>query len=416
LSLDQVLRERSLIIEAIMTELVTVVGPMGIKVNTAEIRHVDVVDNNLFNDLQEQFRQEARLDAEKIKIETNREIEKSTTQYQQEVRHYEAEQAEQAMLRELERDRLVLLEKQKVDETEELRHRSVREIEKEKEASLAEIDKRKLQIEAETKLMEIELAAESAKRKHILEDIEVKAQEKKLMAAAEAESRKVRAKANQEAIELEADAEAYRLKKVAEATKMSLLAEAEGKKAVLLAEAEGLREKVQAQGLINDAMIMQELIQQLPAIASSIKVGDINWLNMGGTNGNGESPLGIIPKNLVQVMGIAKSFGLDLDGLIASLKGKKPLLSKSNESNGDKLSSLMPLIGELDTLENAILIDTDGDGIPDGIDMTNNGEIDFKFPEGIVPILNNEGKIEGFDINQDGEIDFNLTEYLKAAV
>ncbi|MHA2097464.1 MAG: SPFH domain-containing protein [Candidatus Kariarchaeaceae archaeon] len=87
LSLDQVLRERSLIIEAIMTELVTVVGPMGIKVNTAEIRHVDVVDNNLFNDLQEQFRQEARLDAEKIKIETNREIEKSTTQYQQDKRN-----------------------------------------------------------------------------------------------------------------------------------------------------------------------------------------------------------------------------------------------------------------------------------------------------------------------------------------
>ncbi len=71
LNLDQVLRERSLIIEAIMTELVTVVGPMGIKVNTAEIRHVDVVDNDLFNDLQEQFRQEARLEAEKIKTQTN---------------------------------------------------------------------------------------------------------------------------------------------------------------------------------------------------------------------------------------------------------------------------------------------------------------------------------------------------------
>ncbi|MFV2015518.1 MAG: SPFH domain-containing protein, partial [Candidatus Heimdallarchaeota archaeon] len=240
LSLDQVLRERSLIIEAIMTELVTVVGPMGIKVNTAEIRHVDVVDSSLFNDLQEQFRQEARLKAEKVKIETNREIEKSTTQYQQEVRYFEAERIEGARVRELEKDRQVLLQKQKLDETEELRQRSVLEIEKKREAALAEIEKQKLQIEAETRLMEIELAAESAKRRHILEEIEVKAQEKKLMAEAEAEARTLLAKANQEAVELEAKAEAFKIEKIAEATKKSLLAEADGRKAILLAEAEGL--------------------------------------------------------------------------------------------------------------------------------------------------------------------------------
>lgn len=416
LTLDQVLRERSLIIEAIMTELVTVVGPMGIKVNTAEIRHVEVVDNDLFSDLQETFRQEARLKAEKIKIDTNREVEKSTTQYKQEVRYYEAERAENARLRELEKDRQVLLQQQKLDETEQLRIRSVREIEKKREAAMVIIEREKLQTIAETRLMEIELAAESAKRKHILEDIEVRAQEKKLMAEAEAEARLLMAKANQEAVELEAKAEAYKVETIAVATKKSMLAEAEGRKAILLAEAEGLREKVQAQGLVNDAMIMQELIQQLPAIASSIKVGDINWLNLGGNgNGKGESPLGIIPKNLIQVMGIAKTFGLDLDGLIASLKGKKPLQSIAKSSE-DMVAELIPLDTDIEKLENAILIDLDGDGVPDGIDLNNNGEIDIKLPEGIIPILNSEGQLEGFDINQDGEIDFNFRDYLKSVV
>ena len=42
-----------------------------------------------------------------------------------------------------------------------------------------------------------------------------------------------------------------KLEKVADAKKLSMLAEADGRKAILLAEAEGLREKVQAQGLIN---------------------------------------------------------------------------------------------------------------------------------------------------------------------
>ena len=407
LSLDQVLRERSLIIEAIMSELLTVVGPMGIKINTSEIRHVDVVDEALFHDLQEKYRQEAKLTAEQVKIQTEQEIRKTAAYSEQQVRLYEAEQQELAGKRELEKDRQVLLEQQKLNETEELRLRSVQELQKKRETSVAEINKKKLQIEAETRLMEIELAAESKKRKNILEEIEVQAHQKKLLAEADAKAIKISAQAQMEAVEMQANAEAYQLEKVADARKKSLLAEAEGKKAVLFAEAEGLREKVKARGLINEAMILQELVKQLPAIASSMKVGDINWLNMGGNGKNEDTPLGIIPKNLLQVMTLAKSFGLDIEGLVRSIRGEK----KSPELNQRLLNELK--VDKIDAISNAVAIDLDGNGIIDGVDLTGDGQVDFRIPEGIIAIdIDGDGKIDGFDTSGNGEMDIDLRELI----
>lgn len=312
LTLDQVLRERSLIIEAIMSELVLVVEPMGIRINTAEIRHVDVVDTELFSDLQETYRQEAKLNAEKVKITTEQEISKQSAYSDQQIRIFTAEQQELAGVRELQKERQILIEQQKLNETEQIRLKSVQELEMRRETSVANITREKLQIEAETKLMQIELDAESKKRQSLLQQIDVEAEKQRRMAEAEAD-----------AIRIQADAEAYKLEKVAQAKKRSMQAEAEGRKSILLAEADGLREKVKAQGHINEAMLMQELINQLPNIASSMKVGEVNWLNMPGNGENGESPLGIIPKNLTQVLAIAKNFGLDVGEMLKSVKNEK---------------------------------------------------------------------------------------------
>jgi regulator of protease activity HflC (stomatin/prohibitin superfamily) len=334
LSLDQVLRERSLIIEAIMSELVPVVEPMGIRMNTAEIRHVDVVDTQLFSNLQETYRQEAKLNAEKVKIVTNQEIAKQSTFSEQQIRLYTAEQQQLAGVRELQKEKEILLEQQKLNETEQKRLRSVQELEKRRETSVAEIAKEKLQIEAETKLMQIELEAESMKRQSLLQQIDVEAEKRRRMAEAEAD-----------AVRIQADAEAYKLEQVAQARKRSMQAEAEGRKSILLAEADGLREKVKAQGHVNEAMLMQELINQLPSIASSMKVGEVNWLNMPGNGENGESPLGIIPKNITQVLAIAKNFGLDVSDVLKSIKNKKQVevktvideeSSKITDDNGKK--------------------------------------------------------------------------------
>lgn len=372
LTLDQVLRERGMIIDAIMSELVSVVGPMGIKINTAEIRHVEVVDQDLFNDLQEIYRQHARLDAQKTLIETNKEILKSEAYSEQQVRLYKAEQEELSNVRELEKDRKILAERRKLNEAEQARLQSVQTLEKNRETAVAEINQKKLRVQAETRLMQIELEAESVKRKSILEEIEVEAQSKKILAEAEAESIRLRAQARMEAVEMDARAEAFRLEKVADAKKLSMLAEADGRKAILLAEAEGLREKVQAQGLINEAMIMQELVQQLPKIASAIKVGDVNWLNMGGAKG--DTPLGIIPKNILQLMALSKSFGLDVDKLLSKIRGKE------KASNADKkLVDLIPANMDIEMLMNANPVMENEMVV--GLDFDGDGEVDFAIPE-----------------------------------
>jgi len=400
LTLDQVLRERGLIIEAIMAEMVPVVNPMGIQISTAEIRHVEVLDRKLFEDLQEDYRQEARLKAERTKIETDREISKSKAESNQEIRQ-----------RELQRDKAVLEEQQKVQETEEKRRNAIESLAKARESKVAELNKRKLEIEAETRLMEIEFEAESNKRRKLLEQIDIEAEQKKRMAEADAEAIRVAALARKEATELDADAEAIKLRKVAQAKKESLLAEAEGRKALLLAEAEGLREKVKAQGFVNEAMIMQELVKQLPQIASSMKVGDINWLNMGNGQGNGDSPLGIIPKNLVQIMGLSKTFGLDLDNMIRSIRGKDPINRQDEKQEIRELDGPQGVaakrIFRRDELVNAIAVYSD-DGELQGFDIDGDNEIEFTMPIGLNLTINSSGKIEGFDLTGDGSSDYSI--------
>lgn len=428
LTLDQVLRERGLIIEAIMEELLPVVSPMGIKINTAEIRHVEVLDRALFDNLQEKYRQEARLKAEKIKIETDREVAKSNAQKEQDVRLYQASQEEKARVRELEKDRMVLVEQQRLEETDEQKRIAVEALQKEREAKIAEMDQKKLEIEANTELIQKEIQAETRKIEIIRQQIEVEAAKQTKIADAEAEARKTEAAAKKEAARLEAEAEAIRIEKIAEANKQAalleaeaealkiskiaaankeaLLAEAEGRKALLLAEAEGLREKVKAQGFVNDAMIMQDLVKQLPQIASSMKVGDINWLNMGGGDGNGQTPLGIIPKNLLEVMTLSKSFGLDIENLMRSIRGKDPIPRNGNHSG--ELVAAGPITFDRDVIMNAIAVDEDGDGDIDGFDTDGDGDVDFRLPENVNVVLYKSGKIRGLDLNGDGKVDFRL--------
>ncbi len=380
LTIDEVLRERQIIVEAITKELFSVVSDWGISIETVEVVQVELTNSALFQHLQAKFEQEARRKAMEITIETDREleqkrieqnfeIEKIKADRELELRLYKAELEEKARKRELERDRQIvemqkqveLAETQKqreVQTLEQLKEKEVGELsrlkevefaklERERELSEAKIAKQTKEIEAETKLIERTKAAEAKKLELIKTQIQVAAEKELREAQAHAEAIRLQTEAEAMKIKMMAEAEAERRRKIAQATREALLAEAEGKKAVLLAEAEGLAEKVRAQQQINEAMLMKELIQQLPEIAKSIKIGEISWLNLGSgsTEGNGRgngSPLSIVPKNMLELLGIARHFGLDIPKLVDAVK--KQDMTQGTKSVSKKTVSRTPKI------------------------------------------------------------------------
>jgi uncharacterized membrane protein YqiK len=80
------------------------------------------------------------------------------------------------------------------------------------------------------------------------------------------------------------------------------------------AEAEAARLKVEAQNVINLNRLQEQLIERLPEIARSMTVKDVHWVNLAG---NGESPMGIVPRNILELLSVMKGFGVDLPGMLA---------------------------------------------------------------------------------------------------
>ncbi|MHA1912055.1 MAG: SPFH domain-containing protein [Candidatus Kariarchaeaceae archaeon] len=308
MTLEQILRERSIIIESIMSEVTPIVDSWGVSIETVEVRDVTVVNQDLFNDLQAPFENKKRRTAQEISISTERDIQemaiekglkiaKAEAKADNETRAFQAEQDQIAKVRELERDKAVVDQQRILDLTEQEKKRAVEIAIQTREQQVGEAIRVK-----QLEFMKIEMTKQ-------VEQAD-KEQEQKTIDAQTALIQKQK----------NAEAEAKQIRIVAEAQKEQMIAEAEGKKAILLAEAEGLKEKVNAQNQINEAVLMQRLIDQLPVIASSMKVGDINWMNLGGSGSADESPLGIVPKNMMQVLAIGKQFGLDINGMLDKIR------------------------------------------------------------------------------------------------
>lgn len=79
-SIDEVISQRENLRDKIRTEMQEVVKGWGVWLETVEITDVTILSQTLFEDLQAKFRQEARKDAETIRLQTEREIEEKTIQ------------------------------------------------------------------------------------------------------------------------------------------------------------------------------------------------------------------------------------------------------------------------------------------------------------------------------------------------
>lgn len=418
MTLDSILRNRGKIVDDLMKEFSTVVGTWGISIETVEIKDVELINHELFENLQAEFENAKALEAQQITIQTsrsiettkiakNKEIEMARAEADREIRLLKAQQEEIAVLREIEKEKKILEEQKNVNMAKEMQEKEVLTATQLKEQEVGLIERRKSQqfveedrklevlrqekerevgiaskkkeqelleqerilevkrrekeialmqleqqreveraeyyqkeetIRAETDLITRSKAAEAEKVKAIKTTIEVNAEKERLEAQAIADATKIKAEGEAEAKRMSSQAESQKIKVIADAKREEMMAEADGIRAKLDAEAEGLEKKVLAQNQISPEVLSQQVVESivtklsavLPQIAESMKVGEVKWVNLGGSDGNGANPLGIIPKNLVQLVTSMEAFGVDIPGLLNGLMNK----SKGNGSEG----------------------------------------------------------------------------------
>jgi uncharacterized membrane protein YqiK len=351
------------------------VSEWGLSVDTIEFAEVWIRSRELFEHLQAEYRNAVRLSAQNSTSETNKEIaakqmesdkaismmtaaserEKRVIASQEELAAGEIELANRRKLEEQESQVQLQLELQ----TKENKH----------QAQMAELaNQRKvaeqhaqLKLQAEllekenkhkAQIAELELAhqreiknsqntVEKQARQHeVLVDKLTKDEELRLAEARTVETlAEMAEKAKIEQAELDRKREAVELQKMldqkeAESKQAEIALKAEVQRITELAaaqlsrareeaqsilelgraEAEAARLKVEAQNVINLNRLQEQLIERLPEIARSMTVKDVHWVNLAG---NGESPMGIVPRNILELLSVMKGFGVDLPGMLA---------------------------------------------------------------------------------------------------
>ncbi len=146
-----------------------------------------------------------------------------------------------------------------------------------------------------------------------------------------AKARVAQAKANKEASELEAEGIKAKLQAEADGKRAMLLAEAEGIKAKALAEAEGIEKKAEAQAKMQQASVVEMIVNRLPDIAKEVSapLSNIDSITM-----YGDQSTELIENNTQKIDKILKvaedSLGIDLKSVVAGFAAKT-IMDKSKE-------------------------------------------------------------------------------------
>lgn len=147
-----------------------------------------------------------------------------------------------------------------------------------------------------------------------------------------AKARVAEAKANKEAAELEAQGIKAKLQAEADGKRAMLLAEAEGIKAKALAEAEGIEKKAEAQAKMQQASVVEMIVNRLPDIAKEVSapLSNIDSITM-----YGDQSTELIENNTQKIDKILKvaedSLGIDLKSVVAGFAAKTLIDNKPKE-------------------------------------------------------------------------------------
>ncbi|MHC4830855.1 MAG: SPFH domain-containing protein [Planctomycetota bacterium] len=341
------LKRREDLIDSLRKKLEPTEKRWGISFDEIGISEVQVLSQEVFENLQRPFRNEAREVASTSDLETEERIAERTAAQRERVTKMESESAQRMselqaksstheqeielqeekkrILAEQQVQNLRLEEKKRIEalkrkldaELELERKRAETEaeiarIETEREQAIKalqardarELEAMRLRAEREQAALEGEQAIEAAKKQRALQQIET------ARAVAEAEQTATEAAQLAELAskhrELESWAERRRLSlEVTAATDAHRLDVAEKERAIA--------------GQLTETEVRARMIAALPEIASSIKIGDVRWY--GGAEGN-QGPHGLIARSIEQVLQVAEEHGVDVKAMLPAKKKK----------------------------------------------------------------------------------------------
>ena len=341
-SLEEMISERKKVIDSMRAKLLEVSTGWGLSIETIEFTEVWIRSKEVFENLQAEYRNELKLHSEGSTYKTRQDIEQKRIETEQRLAEMESEadrarrikaSQEQALASrsELEsrraiREQEIETERQIRDQERENKHKSAltemhlareREL-KEKDNLLAkqEDDHR---ISLDRKLKEEEIRRKEVETEKVIRllniETEIEAAEKRAdreKAEAAIEEERKRAQAREQ--EIDAEANASRIRIMARARREAQEEEARG--VALRGEADGaaIRSRISAQNTVNARHIQRELVGEISKMAKEMQVKDVSWINIAGDNGG--SPLGIIPRNILETVAVFKGLGVGLEDIM----------------------------------------------------------------------------------------------------
>ncbi|MHA1909060.1 MAG: SPFH domain-containing protein [Candidatus Thorarchaeota archaeon] len=286
LSVEEILEERQLIIEAIKKELIDIVSEWGLKVVTVELVDVSVVNDSFLRDMSKPREAEMHRLAQIALIEAD-----------QATGTRDIERTRVLREREIDRDKQVGVQEQEqlrdIQEAEKRREQSVLEINLQKDLMARKYEKQQAEVEAAKDLEVAKLNAEAEKQRKIKEEVEVQAQR----------------------ILQEANAEASKISAIA-------TAEAEQIQKVTHAQAEGIKKTLAAAKDYSPQAFARDFLKMLPEIYQNIDIGDVTLFGGGGgtgeagEGGGGAEAFQVFGNVMLPMMVMAKMMGFDVQSLM----------------------------------------------------------------------------------------------------
>jgi regulator of protease activity HflC (stomatin/prohibitin superfamily) len=294
LSVEEILQERQLIIEAIKKELIDIVSEWGLKIVSVELVDVVVVNESFLRDMSKPREAEMHRLAQIALIEAD-----------QATGTRDIERTKVLRAQEIERDRLVGVKEQEqlreIQETEKQREQSVLEIGLQKDLMQKKYEKQQAEVDAAKDLEVAKLNAEAEKQRKIKQEVEVQAQ--RILQEAKAEAEK---------ISVTAEAQAGQILKVTSA------------------QAEGIKKTLAAAKDYSPQAFARDFLQMLPEIYKQIDIGDITLFGGGGAMGGEGGEEGGASAGAFQVFGnvllpmmlMSKMMGFDFKGIMKEALGE----------------------------------------------------------------------------------------------